>query len=454
MNPRILLAIYLCVTLLPLMLSWTRIRSPRPILDELAAGAGMLAFAVILVEFVLSGRFRTVSREIGMDVTMRFHQLVARTAVVLAFIHPFLYRIQLNPNYPKSPTGQFGLTTDFASVGTGILAWLLLPVFVALAISRTHSAYSYETWRLTHGAGALLIAALVLHHTLSAGRYSNDPVLKGFWIVLFLTALLSLIYVYLIEPLRQKRRPWRVLSVSPVALKTWEIAIEPDGHDGLAYEAGQFVWLNVGNSAFSAHENPFSISSAPSSGRDLQFTIKELGDFTKTIGNIQSGCQAYIDGPHGNLRLSGRTEPGIALIAGGIGVAPLLGILRELNLTGDKRPTTLIYANRVEDQIVHREELNTLAREHGTKVVHVLSEPPKRLSSEIGSGDASPGEIRHWDTGLVDADLLARLFAAPETRNWLFMLCGPPEMMENIETALINMGIAPGQILCERFTYD
>jgi len=429
-------------------------RSPRPFLDELAAGAGMLAFAVILLEFVLSGRFRTVSRKIGMDATMRFHQLVARTAVVLAFIHPFLYRIQLNPIYPKGRTGQFSLTTDFASIGTGILAWLLLPVFVALAISRNHSAYSYETWRLTHGIGALLIAGFVFHHTMSAGRYSDDPVLAVVWIVLFAIALLSLIYIYLIEPLRQKKRPWRVRSVSPVALKTWELTLEPDGHEGLAYEAGQFVWLNVGNNSFSAHENPFSISSAPALGRHLQFTIKELGDFTKTIGNIKPGTQAFIDGPHGNLRLSGRIEPGIALIAGGIGVAPLLGILRELHATGDKRPTTLIYANRVEDQIVHREELSVLAHEHGTKIVHVLSDPPMSSASEFKIGDIAAGETWVGETGLVDTDLLKRLFAAPETKNWLFMLCGPSQMMENVEVALIDMGVAPRQILSERFTYD
>ena len=136
------------------------------------------------------------------------------------------------------------------------------------------------------------------------------------WVGLFSIALLTVVYVYLIEPIRQRQRAWTVRAVKPLALKTWEVTIEPDGHSGLKYEAGQFVWLNIGHSPFSVNENPFSISSAPGSGTALQFVIKELGDFTRTIGSIEPGTLAYLDGPHGNLVVSGRDEPGIALFAG------------------------------------------------------------------------------------------------------------------------------------------
>lgn len=52
------------------------------------------------------------------------------------------------------------------------------------------------------------------------------------------------------------------------APKQWELVISPVGHDGLIFKAGQFVWLNVGNSVFLLHENPVSISSAPPGGQD------------------------------------------------------------------------------------------------------------------------------------------------------------------------------------------
>jgi predicted ferric reductase len=311
LSPGILFAGYLIVTLLPLGLAAAGARPPRSVWDELASGAGMLAFSIMLTEFVLSGRFRSISGRIGMDLTMRLHQLLGRTALVLVLIHPFLYETSQNPSVPWDPTRQVTIAGDLEALIGGILAWILLPSLVLLAIGRTKGSYRYETWRVMHGIGALAVAALVLHHTLSAGRYAADPLLAGVWIVLFAIAMLSLVWVYAVEPVLQARRPWSVSSVRRLADRVWELEIEPEGHRGVDYEAGQFVWLNVGRSSFSTCENPFSISSAPASGPALQFIIKELGDFTSTVGQIRPGTRAYVDGPHGTLTVAGRAEPGI-----------------------------------------------------------------------------------------------------------------------------------------------
>jgi predicted ferric reductase len=439
LNPRLLALSYLLVTLLPLALAWLGARPPRSFWDELASGAGMLAFSVILVEFMLSGRFRTISGRIGMDVTMRFHQLFARSAVILALIHPFLYRAPFNPQLPWDATRQLTLTTDSTALTTGLFAWILLPALVLLGIGRATLDFSYETWRLLHGFGAALIAGLLLHHTLYAGRYSQDPVLAGIWIVLFSIAMLTLVYVYIIRPLVQIRRPWTVQSIKPAGLKTWELTIAPNEHDGLRYKAGQFVWLNVGHSPFSLAENPFSISSAPSTGKQVKFIIKELGDFTRSVGEIEPGTKAHIDGPHGSLTVSGRDEPGIALIAGGVGIAPLLAILRQLHHDGDRRPTVLVYGNRVEEQIACKEELASLARLHGTEVAYVLSDPPKNWTGR---------------SGMVDQRLIGDLFGDAGKRQWLYVLCGPAAMMESVEDTLIGLGVPAHQILSERFQYD
>jgi predicted ferric reductase len=290
-----------------------------------------------------------------------------------------------------------------------------------------------------HGVGALLVAGLVLQHALDVGRYSQDPALAYLWIGLFLIAVFSLAYVYVMKPIWQTQRPWTVRSARSLGLRTWELTVEPDGHQGLAYEAGQFVWLNVGNSPFSLFENPFSISSAPASGPCLQFVIKEFGDFTETLGQIEPGTKAYVDGPHGNLVVSGHAEPGIALIGGGVGISPLIGILRQLRHEKDERPITLIYGNRVEERIVYREELKAIAEDQRIEVVHVLSEPPQGWKGR---------------TGRVDADLIRELFDSPERKRWLFVLCGPPAMMEAVEDALIDIGVPSDQIESERFQYD
>jgi NAD(P)H-flavin reductase len=160
--------------------------------------------------------------------------------------------------------------------------------------------------------------------------------------------------------------------------------------------------------------------------------IKELGDFTGSLDQVKPGMRAYLDGPYGSMSVEGRSEPGIALIAGGVGIAPMLSILNQMRLTGDSRRVRLIYGNRLEEQIVFREDL---PRED---TILVLSEPPVGWQGE---------------TGMIGPDLLDGSFTDDEFAEWLFVLCGPPIMMDTVEDHLIARGVSSGQILSERFDY-
>lgn len=432
----ILLALYLLVVLAPLAAAWLTGLEPRSFRHELASGAGMLAFAILLVEFVLSGRFRIASRGAGMDATMRFHQLMARTALVLAVTHPFLYR-SIAIDWPWQESGMFAISRRGENLMPGAIAWAGLGLLVAMATWRDRLPIRYGTWRLTHGLGAMVIAGLLFHHALTVGRYASHPVPAILWMALAALAALSLVWVYLLNPLWKRAKPWKVDAISPLSPGVWSLKLIPDGHDGLNYEAGQFAWLNIGRSAFSHDENPFSIASAPSSSA-LEFIIKEQGDFTRTVAAIQPGTRAFVDGPHGNLVITGRTEPGIALFAGGVGLAPLLSILRELDSSADPRPRMLIHGCRTEAQIVLKDELQRLGENPLTETIFVLSEPPHGWSGH---------------RGMLDADFVHEIFR-PEMREWLFILCGPGPMMDGVENALLERGVPAGHILLERFVYD
>jgi predicted ferric reductase len=435
MKPLLLLSAYLVVVTLPLIVSWLVGGPPRPFYQELASGFGMLAFSIILTEFVLSGRFKSISNGIGMDVTMRFHQIMARSALLFALVHPFLYGGGTPPGgqRPWDPTRQLTITSDIISLSSGIIAFVLLPSLVLFSVYRTQLDYKYEVWRLMHGIGALIIALLLLHHAVYAGRYGSQPVMAWVWLAFTGLAVASLVYVYLVVPLRERTKTWHVTDVTQLTPKQWEIVLAPDRGAGLDYKAGQFAWLNVSHSSFSLHENPFSISSAPASGTKVSFMIKELGDFTRTIGQITPGTVAHIDGAYGTLSVDGRTEPGVALIAGGIGLAPLLSILRQMRLTNDPRKVRVVYGNKTIDQIACRAELDAC------DVHYVLSEPPETWTGP---------------TGLIGPDLLDRVFTKDEITDWVFVICGPAKMMEVVEDHLIRRGAPSHHILTERFDYD
>ncbi|GGB35798.1 ferric reductase [Roseibium aquae] len=434
-----LAGLYLAILFTPLGLAGLQDKPARPLWDDLAAGFGMLAFTIILAEFLLSGRFRSVSGHVGLDVTMRFHRLLARTCLLLAILHPFLYSLPFSYPLPYDPTRQLTLAQPGVSLATGVVAWVLLPAFVLVSISKSAVFKTYEGWRLGHGLGAALIAGFTWHHAVFSGRYSQDPVLAAIWTLFLALALASLAFVYLGRPVLQARRPWRVSGITRAAERTWNVVIKPEGHGGLPFKAGQFVWLNIGHSPFSLHENPFSIASAPSPGGAMRFVIKELGDFTSTVGSIPVGTPAYIDGPHGHLTPALRDAPGLALIAGGVGIAPMLGILRDLEARGDSRPVVLIYGNRTADQIVDGDVLLDMSRRNAVDVVHVLAEP---------------GPDWQGDSGVIDEALLARYLGHAEQLQWLYVLCGPPAMLEAVEQILLDRGVPRSNILSERFSYD
>lgn len=427
--------------LLPLLLGWLLVGPARPWRDELAGAAAQLGFAALLWSFLLSGRFRPVTDTVGMDRTMRWHQVLGiASALALLMVHPFLYSLPDGAPFtrPDDPTHADVLGLHGAAAFSGLLAWLLLALLAVTAIRRDDLPYRYESWRAAHGLLALLVAALGLHHALDSGRYSAHPAVAATLLALGALAAGTLAWAWLLRPLGLARRPWRIAAIRPVALRSWEVVLEPVGHAGLAFRAGQFAWIKLDRGAFARREHPFSIASAPSEAGTLRFLIKEAGDFTRRIGTLPVGARAFVDGPHGSLVVQDRPEPGLAFLCGGVGVAPALSIIREEAARPAPRPMLLLYGNRVPAQIVAGEELARLQDRGLLELVHVLGEPP-------------PGW--HGATGQLDAALIARCCAAPARNGWLFVLCGPPAMLREAQAALRRLGIPRGHILAERFTY-
>lgn len=435
----VLIAVYLALMIAPLVLSFGQDLPARALRDDIASGLGLVAFAVLMVEFVLSGRFRLISRRIGSDVTMRWHQLLARAALVLAVLHPFLYAAPFGRTRPWDPSRAETLLFQIDYLAAGTVALVLLVPFVLMAIYRDQLPYRYEAWRLMHGIGGGLIVVLAGIHALIGGRYSADAPLALFWLVLMGIAGLSLTVVYVLKPLWQLLHPYRVVAVRPVAERTWELVVEPEKGAALDFRAGQFVWLNVGHSPFSLEENPFSIASAPGERPRIAFLIKAIGDFTGSLGAIPVGTRAYLDGPHGHLTIADRPAAGIALIAGGVGLAPLMSILRQMRHEGDRRPVVLVYGNRAATQIAHGAELGEMMQELDFTVEHVLSEPPQDWQGRVGLID--------------EAQIRATLGDAPSP-DWLYVLCGPPAMLTGVERVLRRLGVPKARILSERFFYD
>ncbi len=437
--PLALFASYGLICLLPIILAALQGHPTRNIFRELSSGLVMVGYVMTLLQFVLSGRFEWISGRIGIDRTMRFHQVTTWAILAFILVHPLLYVVpRLIPD-PMNALNALHRMFSSPSLRNGVIAWWLMILLAPLAVFRDRLPFRYELWRLSHGLFAIAIAVLGTDHTLRVGTYSADRWLAGFWIVAMIVAVLAILYIYVLKPLLQLSEPYRVVSNRKVADRMWEVAVEPDRGPGMGFAAGQFVWLNLGHSTFSLTEHPFSISSAPAERPRIAFTIKESGDFTNRIGAIAIGTPAYLDGPHGNFILSGREAKGTVFIAGGVGFVPIMGILRQLKAERYPHPLRLIYGNRVATQILYREEIETLKQALDLEVHYVLSEPPPGWTGSVG--ELSPGLINEC-LDSIGAD------------DWLYFVCGPAPMMNSVERTLIERGVQRSRIVSERFKYD
>ncbi|WP_171909762.1 ferredoxin reductase family protein [Aquisalimonas asiatica] len=356
----------------------------------------------------------------------------------------FLYTLPMGTPAPLDRDAQTWLNLPLLPGLSGLLAWIALGLLVFMAVARDGLPMRYEAWRLSHGVGAVLIALFGLHHTLEAGRYSQDTLLAGFWVLATLVAIASLVHVHVLIPMRQRRQPYRITTVRPEAERTWTIELEPDkdaGHPGnpLPFHAGQFAWLKLQRPLFRMTEHPFSISSAPADWPRIAFTIKEAGDFTGRIAEVSPGTPAYLDGPYGHFTVApGENQP-LVFIAGGVGMAPIMAMLRQLRHDGYRQPITVIQGNRSGSQILFADELDAMAETLDLSVHQVLSEPPAEWSGH---------------RGVPDRALLEALIPAEQRAAACYYLCGPPAMIDALEqTLLSDFGAPARQVIAERFRY-
>jgi predicted ferric reductase len=441
------LLIYLSLVLLPLGISIGLNLPNRPWLDELSSSLAMVGFNIILIEFWLSGRVKLLSKILGIDWVLQVHQLFARTALVFLLVHPFMYTLPSQPIWMMDSSQQNFLGLTLTSGLTGMLSLFALIFLVGLAIMRKSSEISYEAWRLSHVVLALVIAIVGFIHTIDAGRYAQEVWMKSYWQFMLGLALLSLAWTYMIKPLIQNKNIHEVISIKQVSLGIWELIIKHSTEKKMNYQAGQFAWLKIGSSS-PLPENPFSIASCSNkNSSDISFLIKDVGDFTRQISQLQIGQKVFIDGPYGNFGAEAfsNDQDQLVMIAGGVGIAPMISVLRQMERDRDtslmNKEILLIYGNRVAEQAVNLKDMVKLESFKHLEVIQLVSEPTSNWQGPIG---------------VLDTTTLEKILSAhninPKTAQ--FLICGPAEMIDSAETSLDQLGAPLAHIASEKFQYD
>ncbi|MEW6426896.1 MAG: ferric reductase-like transmembrane domain-containing protein [Thermodesulfobacteriota bacterium] len=429
----LVIAAYLAMAVAPLIALLTGPAIPgRGFWRELSVGLGFAGLAMMGLQFFLTGRFRGLTSPYGIDVVYHFHRAISLVAFLFLFLHPALLVLSA----PVTVSMLHPLTAP-GWVSVGSLALLAFALIVLSSLYRLRLGLGYEGWRLLHGYLAVAAVGFAVWHMIGGGYYLQAPMKRGLWIAIAATWILALIHVRLVKPLLLRRRPYTVDEVTRERGSSWSLTLRPEGHRGMEFSPGQFAWLTIGGSVFSIREHPFSFSSSAMHPERLTFTIKELGDFTGTIGSVAPGTRVYVDGPYGSFTPDRRSVAGYVLIAGGVGITPIMSILRTFADRRERRPLLLFFGSKRLEDVTFREEIERLPLRLNLKLVLVLEEPPAGWKGEQG----------HIDAGLLGRYLPRRRM------EYEYFVCGPIAMQRGVKKALDRLGVQAGQVQSESFNF-
>ena len=425
-------AIYVVVVAMPLLVVWWPPRPPgRGVVREFAVAIGFVGLSMMALQFVLVGRLRRRVPPVATDTIWQFHRHMGLVALAFVLAHPLLLGA-----IDRETWTYLDPTVDWMRATALWAATISLCLVVGVSLWRERLGLSYEWWRISHGALASLVVLIGLAHITQVGHYVRSIWHQGYFGLLVLGALGFLAYVRIGKPLLTRRVPYTIAGIREEPGDVWTLSLAPDGHDGLRFEAGQYAWITLADSPFTLQQHPYSFSSSAERQDRVEFTIKALGDFSRSLGERDVGGRAFLEGPYGTFVFTSPASRGAVFIAGGIGITPFVSMLRTLADRHDPRHVVLFYGNERVEDIVFRDELERLKTALHLDVHHVLEKPPP-----------------DWDgmSGFITDEIIARHLPEQGRADFEYYICGPEPLIDAAEHALISQGMPLDRLHSERF---
>jgi len=226
-----------------------------------------------------------------------------------------------------------------------------------------------------------------------------------------------------------------------------------DGGKLPSFKPGQYVGVNVMVPSLGYHQiRQYSLSDAPSPTHFCISVKKDLGSnghpaglVSNTLHVLEVGAEIEVTPPYGIFTLDASATSPIVMISAGVGITPLLGMLRSLleqeeqaDKTPNKRPITFIHCTRDSqahamrayiDQVVtsypHAQKVIFYSKPHSTDEQGKMYDHPKRIDWELIKSHIKP-----------EAD---------------YYMCGPPAFMAEQRKVLEQYGIPTERIHSEVF---
>lgn len=404
---------------------------------------GSFSFCIMLTLVLIAVRPKTIEKKLGLTQMYGIHAWMAMALPVTLLIHVGIRWSGLANVFTLSLSdtsilGYVGLISLIIVMFTGIfvLSDTLIKKSKKL-MNLKKNTYKRNRHLWLHRLAIVSIIAIHFHIYNVSYLVGNIP-------FLFLTTLYTVIVLgwYALYKIRLARLPkYEIVRLDKPTPKIHEIELRPTKGNKLDYIAGQYGFFRFVDSKVTSEAHPFSFSSAPTYNEDtVMVMIKEDGDFTSSLDQVEVGDKVTIEGPYGNFypeQVRHSNEP-MVLLSGGIGVTPNLSLLREEIAKDSDRRIIFIWGVGYEEELMYYDELKGFAKQYPNFSHHII------FSEE---------EVEGFAYGFVDEDFIKEegLEEYFETASW--HVCGPPPMLEAAKGLLSDNDVTEEQANIEEFAF-
>ena len=392
---------------------------------------GTAAAVLLFYQLILVARLKVLDRVFSHPGLVRTHRLNAIAILLLACLHPVL--VLKSDNTLVIPLEMRYWPEWF---GVGLLA--LIVVQFSSSRWRTDARMRFHRWMFLHRWLGFTVLGIVTVHILYVSETYSE---RGFPrnAVILLAVLLALLWLWIRSGwLRARKRPFSVTRVAPEGMSSVGIELRPVDKRPFRYVPGQFVIVSFQSNHISPEPHPFTLSSTPTRPEYLQMTVRTNGDWCRHVDRIAVGERAHVQGPFGRFsHVFADPASEVIMIAGGIGITPMLSMLRFMVDRQDQRAITLIWSNRSREHMVYPDELNELGEKlTGFRSVLIFT----------GNSD------EYLSTEGLNLEKLQSMLRGCNRQAAIFV-CGPEQMMVQIKNDLKRIGFEPRSIHTETFGF-
>jgi len=168
----------------------------------------------------------------------------------------------------------------------------------------------------------------------------------------------------------------------------------------------------------------------------IEFCIRyyENGELSPKLAQLKVGDTILLDGPYGKFTLDPKTKRDIVLLAGGTGVAPMMGFIRQILNEQMNNQILLLCNAKTSKDLLYKTELEEISNDvPAIKVAFSLTQDGKERKDGVEKGRITLAMIKKYckDNTLGNKE---------------FYICGPVEMIRELKQELLDAGVEKGLI--------